>query len=247
MFETLDRIIVHEQEVKDLFKWKDNNKQLVRQYRPWLLEGVIELTYTKNPSSNYIYFKHEEHDKDRVKYQFHIGKNKIAEFLYDRTTWKIEDEWFEGTYLLHIKQTNGTIKAMIEDVLGMHSSLMAFVDNYESEVVIKQEEIKRSNKGRSKRKNRYNNVTNLIRTKKYIIPKDVTEIVNKSNKDNKREYERHVDTWTKRGHERKYKDKDGNIKKVIWIEPTVCKAKGKTTGKKKGKTYKLGIDNTQDK
>ena len=97
-----------------------------------------------------------------------------------------------------------------------------FVNN-QKDVVIetsKRVEIKSNNKKKQKHKSKK---TKLIRCIKIDVNK-AKKVYQSNSEDNefKREYERHAQQWTRRGHYRKLKN--GNVK---WIEPQVIVAKNK--------------------
>lgn len=245
-FNEIDRIVISQKEITELFKWKDENKELVRNYKPLLLEGVIEF------GNSYLYFKHSKENTNLITFKLYAMDKLAIKFDYNKITWLATNQYFDSDFsklVLDGKTENK--EKMLQDLLTLHSSLMAFVQNYESEIEIREEKkrvTKKTNKKskKAKKNNKNKKVSKLITKKVYIIPDNVKEVIEKEDR-NKRPYTRQTDIWTRRGHMRTYRDKQGNVIKRVWVRPTLCKAKGKKEGKKEGKIYKLGIDNTQNK
>ena len=243
MLNKLDRVIVTKKEIGEIFKWKDENKELVRNYKPILLEGIIE-----HGRDIFIHFKHDKNDCDNVRYRYYFKETKLIDFKYDRNTWIVSNEWFNKDIGRAIFKSEQEQEGIIKDILSIHSSLMAFVENFETEIVVREE--RENKKGKAKSKSRKNKAkkggtSKLIKKRVYTIPKNIKEVLDGNNKD-KRGYARQVDEWTRRGHWRKYRDNEGKVTKKVWINQIVCKSNGKVENKveKTGKTYTLGIDNT---
>ncbi len=120
------------------------------------------------------------------------------------------------------KKIGGIGKALCEGIL---------VANYLAQTnptIIKDNEtriVKKSNKkGKHKNKTiRKINLTNIRHVKEYSNTNINTD---------KRNYERHTESWTVRGHYRHYKSG-----KVVWIEPST-----RGTGKPQGKVYNINVE-----
>ncbi len=120
------------------------------------------------------------------------------------------------------KKIGGIGKALCEGIL---------VANYLAQTnptIIKDSEtriVKKSNKkGKHKNKTiRKINLTNIRHVKEYSNTNINTD---------KRNYERHTESWTVRGHYRHYKSG-----KVVWIEPST-----RGTGKPQGKVYNINVE-----
>ena len=110
-----------------------------------------------------------------------------------------------------------------------------YVINHKEVVVETSKRIEIKNKKGKKKKKHQPKKTQLIRCIK--IDTEKARQVNQKRKDElleKREYERHVSQWTRRGHFRKFKN--GTVK---WIAPQVIKAKKTDSDKISKKIYKI--------
>lgn len=147
-------------------------------------------------------------------------------------------------YTHEILRKNGTLNKDSDEsifdrnfhsgIIGMHCVVNKILNEYTEvltttvRVEISPQKISKNSKKKNKKKEyvRYINIsTGKI---KAIREENMAEI-----SENKREYERHTEEWTRAGHYRHYKN--GN---VIWVKPSKMKAK-KEIIDKKPITYKL--------
>lgn len=196
----LDRIVINSQEEIDrLIAWRDNNKDLVRNFSPVMENGVIFIKET--PELRYIFRKQGAEYHHTV---FHEVENAIVHsVIWDSAT-------REGR-VVHSVIEDPTMKHeynMI--VISLHATLMAYMEhsqeNTES-VSVKTHTVVVGHKKQKKSKKR---VPVKIRRKVYTvsISKESLEAATRS-------YERHIEQWTVRGHWRKTKNGQ------VWIKPHV--------------------------
>lgn len=196
----LDRIVLTQKEFEELFEWRDNNKDLVRNCIPVLDKGMILV----GNDHRQVFDK----DGETVLFTILTPDDKI---LY-QFAWNLETK--QGLKVsskidINEYEYNNTI-------ISLYASLMAYMEYYghNKEYVEMQErsiEIpKKAKKGSKKKKS----VTRIKRKfYKFKINKEVVAV-------SKREYERHVEKWTVRGHWRQ--TKNGKV----WIKPYL-KGEGK--------------------
>lgn len=206
----LDKIILSQQDVDSLFEWRDNHKDYVRNYKPVLTDGVIE-----------VKGNHKQLFQSRGKFVtivvFNNNDEIVHTFIWDNVT------KLGRTIESRIKQDE---KSFNESILSLFTSLMAYMEYYgDKKEYVDVEEVRavvqKKAKGNSKKKK------SPIRIKKKIYKIKVTK---ESIKLDKNRYERKAEKWTVRGHWRQLKNG-----KKIWIASHV-KGEGKEVTPKE---YKL--------
>lgn len=207
----LDKIVLRdEKEINKLLAWKDNNKELVRYYKPVLDEGVI--TYGE-------YRQHFKQVDNKVSYVVWFGENKVMEFEIEHVG--------SGYVINRVWSVFGTTEQIsyVEDAVTTHCSLMAYMDNYAEYVNERRERVvKKKSKGSSKSKKS----NRVIKLGKKIYDVSVPESITTE----KRVYNKHTDSFAVSGHTRTYK-KTG---KTIWIKPYV---KGDKKAEMQPRTFKM--------
>lgn len=225
-FKELDRIELSMEEMFKLFKWKDENKELVNNYKQVLPEGIIDVK-----GGLTIYFKFKD---DRITYyESYDSDTLVVKLKTERLggAYRILESWINSSILFVLKQLDNTFSEMdlITDTCTTVSSCMAYLENFKSEVIIRTESIRMSNTQRKRAEwhNRsINNQNKIIKLKKtvYSIPNGARYI----NPD-KLPRKRHTESWSVRGHQRKTK-----TGKTVWVKPYI-----KGNGVRQPKIYKL--------
>lgn len=224
-FNDLDRIEFSMQELLKLFEWKEENKELVNNYKPLLNEGLVVVK-----DGLTIYFKFLE-DNITV-YEGFDGTSCVCRLKTERhgSMNRIIESWVDAELIQGFRLVDPTFNDMdlITDTVTTVASSMAYIQNFKSQVIERIEPFKMSNTQRKRAEwhNRNSKNSKVIKLNKvvYTIPSEARY----TNPD-RQPMQRHTDSWGVRGHIRRLK---GN--REIWVKPY---QKGK--GAKQPKTYKI--------
>lgn len=231
---SVDRIELSKEQLDKILLWRDENKDLVREFKTVMPEGLIDIY-----GASLLYFE----DNDSVISYKMYGRNNIhqmvCEIVFDKKTMKTKALNATGLFIQAMeeeaKRRNNLDwkKELIQDTVTVHASLMAYIRCFKTEVLIKNEDLKMtsSNLRKAIRHNR-NNPNNVIRLKKFVYSIPNTARTTFTTKE-KREIIRKTESWSVKGHHRKYK-KNGIVIKEIWVKPYI-----KGEGTKKAKVYKF--------
>lgn len=253
MKEGISKIIIEESDILKLFNWRDNNKELVRNYNPFILEGNLMIG-----EDSLIYFKCEG-DIIRYKLSSVINKTKALDFKYNRETWEVSNLWYNK-----VTFANNDLNSGIEGVITTHSSLMAYIQHKSKRLQEKEIKVIRVDEGSSKEQNKEkievkNNLKKLNKKRPRVLnialdtPNKFYVKVGETSLKAKRSYNIHTNSWERGGHWRIYRDKQGRETKRVWIQPTQCKRKNNkdsVSSSKTEKIYKINLktlNNTVDK
>lgn len=228
-FNSLDVINIGcEKKLNELLSWRDKNENLVRNAKSFINEGVIHVY-----SNQYLYFKVDDKDESLIYFSiFYKLESAPREILVFNSIFRdgmVEVIEHLECYPSGYEQLDYETHSLMESSITIFSSLMAFVTNYEEFAYKKSTSVAElpSKKSGNKKKKSKVKKTKLIKTK-YILS-DIEETIKNTQK---REYHRESLKWSRRGHKRVYRDKiTGEIKRVVWIKPHVCKAKNTDSSK----------------
>jgi len=216
----LDRIILTEEDIKKLLSWRDENRELVRNFKPVLTEGVIEISDYKQ------YFKVEG---SVIHHKVFINSLEILRFSYNHITWKVT-EVRDNTKSLNIELDKND--DVIADFNTIFMSMMSYMVNYQNNIEYINRETVTEIENKKPKKNRKSS-GNKNRVVK--ITKTIYRINGLPDKNNSAEtpkiFTRHTESWKVRGHFRKLKSG-----KKIWIREHT---KGNQQKETDPKTYKL--------
>ncbi len=220
----LDKIELSINELWNLLKWRDDNKDLVHNYRQVITEGIIDVK-----GGMTIYFKFVD---DRITiYESYTDGKIMCKLMTERLggKYRVLTSWINEDMVKVFKMYDITFNEMdlIADTCTTVSSCMAYLENFHTEVE-RSEPLKMSNTQRRRAEwHNRNNPSRVIKLQRvvYRIPDGARHI----NPD-KIPRQKHTESWGVRGHPRHYKNG-----KKIWVHPYT-----KDTGAKKPKTYKLG-------
>lgn len=186
----------------------------------FLNEGVINTKEFKN----YIYFKKNSfntidfmvYDIDSpymvILFTYVIDSNlKNEEKFQNMDCVIINNKKF---YNINEKELNFVRNSMLFSSIAILSCINFIVTNQKTTI----KKINKKKKIKSKHKKKVKTVKNIIISKDML---ENTVYVNNNNNE-KRDYERHTESWTRRGHYRHYKNG-----KTIWVPASTCKAKEK--------------------
>lgn len=210
----LDKISLTDKEVDLLFVWRNNHKEYVRNYKPALLKGLIELRLHED---NTVYhrqvFETVENEtvftlynNDEVIYKLKWLGNNTAEILESKYQFESDEKSFKYN----------------SSIISIYASLMAYIEYYsdKKEYV----EVKEVSTLSNKRQNNNNKKKNSNKKKPPIRIKRKVYKVNVSKEAtvlDKKRYERKAESWTVKGHWRNMKSG-----KKVWVKPYV-KGEGK--------------------
>ncbi len=213
----VDKIVLkNQEEVDTLLKWRDLNKDLVREFKPTLNEGLIVYQNYKQ------YFKQ---DDNIVIYRVWFGEVEVANAVIEIVDGKGGYKVIQRNFIL-VEGEKDKDNALL-DMTTIHASLMAYMAHYEHHVKQRKEVTtktkKAKHKGGGKRaKDR------VVKMGRRIYDVTVPAAISTD----KRPYERHAKTWGVTGHWREYK-KSG---KRVWI---ASYTKGDKNAEKEPRTFKL--------
>lgn len=206
----LDKILMSKEDLDNLFKWRDNHKEYVRNFKSTLKEGVIKIG---------DFHEQSFHDMgDHYLYVVYNKGKKIHEVEWDKAT-KIGRTKFtllEGVDEFEYNQ----------DIISLHASLMAYMEYYsDKKEYVEIETVQETVVKERKYKKKYKRTPVKIERKVYKV-----NINKEATVRDKRRYERVMSKWTVRGHWRHLK-----TGKKVWVRPHV-KGSGKEINPK---DYKL--------
>lgn len=223
-FKELDKIELSMDELFRLLEWRDNNKDLIYNYKQVIPEGIIEVK-----GGMTIFFKFID-DKLTV-YESYTDGQLLCKLRTERLdgSYRLLESWVDEEMLKGFKVFDISFSEMdlITDTCTTVSSCMAYLEHFKSEVIIREQPFSMTNTQRRRAEwHIHNNSNKVIRLQKtiYTIPKEAN-FVNKI----VREFNRAAESWGVRGHPRHM-----STGKVVWIKPYT---KGK--GARQVKTYKI--------
>lgn len=202
----LDRVVMDWFDWLKIRQWRDENKDLVRQFRPALEDGVIQFT-SENDVEYEVVFHHRELVVD---YEVYVEGRKIVELKYMPDTMRVLS--YTVTPVIPKEQHD----TLLNDAITIHASAMAYMSYFQGvEELVEERTVRttKSKKGKGgKKKSRVVNITKKVY--KLTVPFDIPKV--------KRGFNRHTDAWQVRGHMRKLKSG-----KEVWVRPYVKGDKSK--------------------
>ncbi len=232
MFEKLDKIIATEKDVIKIYEWNKQHKDSIDFVGFPLNEGLFiveqELNEYKGIKINEklrqgTYFKIDENGL-KIKLYDMKDLKEILSFEVDVVKSEVQYKNIESYLINRISKKE--ITHTMEATLSTLFEVFAYMMNVESEVIEITESRNVVKKSSNKKKKSKNKVVKVV-SKKYIFSKE-----NENQQEHeKRDYNRHSESWSVRGHWRFYK-KTG---KRVWVSPHV---KGNSENVE-GKTYKI--------
>jgi hypothetical protein len=215
--DNLDRIKITHDDMKRLFEWKENNKDLVRNFRRVLESGLIQI----DDIHHEVFFD----DGEQVLYNIFIKKDnrldKVHTLLWNKKT------KMGYTYFSRLDLNETELNNYNNDIITLHTSLMAYMEHFsnDKQYINSTKEYYRAiaNDSSSQKASKKRNKVKLSR-KVYSVNVANSERI-------KRKYTRRTEGWTVRGFWRTYKSG-----KRVWIEPYQKGNKAKVT-KKDYKVY----------
>jgi hypothetical protein len=209
-----DSIIVPVNKIHDLFEWRSNNQEIVRNFTP-ILEDVVV-----NVGGVYIHVEVSEDPEMSYKFTTYAGNEKQLIQHWNRYTMKgyAEHNKLPDT----IAKSKDTFHDYVESTISVYCSLMAYMEHYR-EVVTKQDVTTKKTKDRKKKGGNKKKVTYLKRTV-YTVSGEIQtgREANTSDRE-KRAYTIPSEPFKVHGHWRHYRNG-----KSVWIE-------GYTKNKQAGK------------
>lgn len=221
----LDRIELSIDELFKLLKWRDNHKDLVHNYKQVIPEGIVDV---KGGMTIYFKFINEQ----ITSYESYVDEKLICKIKTERLggQYRVLESYINKEMLRALQMIDISFNEidLIADTCTTVSSIMAYLEHFRSEVIIREQPIKMSNTQRRRAMwhNKHNSSSRFIKLNRVIYR--IPDGARYTNPD-KPLRQRHTESWSVRGHQRHLKSG-----KVIWIKPYI---KGK--GAVKPKTYKL--------
>ncbi|MEK5036171.1 hypothetical protein MKY96_32500 [Paenibacillus sp. FSL R7-0302] len=187
----IDKIIIQRsEEVNSLLRWRDLNRDLVREFKPTLKEGIIEFQQVR------IYFK--QMDKI-IEYKIWFGDTNVMSFVVDL----VEEGYRVIKMVTEFPKEETESHRM--DAVTIHASLMAYMAHYERHVTKRTVRTSKTKKGKGGSKSK----SKIVKIGRAIYDVKVpTEV-----RTEKRPYTPATEPFEVRGHERVYKSG-----KKVWIE-----------------------------
>lgn len=214
--ERKDVIVIEPDKVLKLFEWRDNNKDIVRAFKPILTDVVIEV-------GGLCVHVEEVAKAETFRYSVYDAEKLLLIEVWNRT--KMSGYTVFEDLPKQFKENPEALKDYRMSVVSLYASLMTYME-HNREVVTERTVTKQVVKKKGKNgKNKKKSVSYLKRTV-YDLP----NIIQTSNQ--KREYNKPDYQYTVRGHWRHYKSG-----KQIWV-PSYDKNKDKPK-REAGKTYKF--------
>lgn len=203
----LDKILLSNEDVDSLFKWRDNHLDYVHNFKPVLKEGCIILTMKDNKEEYHREIFRDNGD-NYYHYMIFVKGLKVHEMLWDKTT-KI------GTVLFTKMQfPNGGEHDYNNTVLSLHASLMAYMEYYSDKKEYVEVEHVTSTKTKKSKGGKGKKSPIKIRKKVYKV-----KITEESIKMDKRRYERKTEGWNVKGFWKNQPyGKGRKLRKRIWVE-----------------------------
>ncbi len=229
-FDTIEITIKLSNEILDIYQ-----KEPLSNINFFLNEGVLKCTDPELKCINYTYFKVNDKDIITIRNYF-LHKYKLTHVLHAEldisemhTTGEIKQEIIE-TKIEHEK----IIYTTIAEFLTTFAYLTRLLEDRETVIKETQRRLEivpdKPKKKKDKKRNFVNKRVVSLTTDKTEYITITTDIKSKNaEKLSKRAYTKHIESWTVRGHIRRYKSG-----KTVYIKPYV---KGK--GKKEPKIYKV--------
>jgi hypothetical protein len=208
----LDRIVISQDDVDNLFEWRDNNKDLVRNFKPVMKEGVI-IVKDDDSDIGHLQSFHEFDDYYLLRVWVWNDDRILHEIKWEKET--------KAGYVTHsMLEEFGKSRDFNESCISLFASLMAFIEhqNDNKDCVVVEEKAIINNKKKKKKnngKNAKNNRTVKIKLQQYTV-KVNSGVANSE----KRKYEITMSKWNVRGHWRTLKDG-----RKVWVRP-YTKGKG---------------------
>jgi hypothetical protein len=134
----MDKIILDIEQINKLLSWRDKHKELVRQYKTIITDGIIEVTDTKRSMSFHV-------DGNRITFDVPQGFTATIEILEDKgyriVTASIEDH------------------AAISDTLALYFAVTAYIYYFKPEIKTRQYTYRESIKQTKSKQNYIKTVT----------------------------------------------------------------------------------------
>lgn len=203
----LDRIVIRDKkEIDRLLAWRDQHKDLVREYKPVLKEGLIEskvngISYYFE--DNFLFCRYKVFDNGKELMSFRILK-------YSNGHYRVMEQSYDTRRLLP-----SDVDVNIQSVVTVHFSFMAYMEHYTEYITERRERSSKVKKGKGGNKNK--NRTIKIGRRVYDVSVPSTVLTEK------RTFNRRTEGWMVSGHPRTYK-KTG---KVVWINSYIKGDKSK--------------------
>lgn len=228
----LDKIDLKQGQLKSLFNWRDKHKDLIYSAKSAILSGVIRVEdvykLVFEEKGNNVLFKYLTNTEMLVRDGEFIMP---LAFIWNKKTKNVTvvfDAVFSGVG--NIEDVKAAYRQdLISSAISVRQSLMAYMEHTKDspkyvhtdyEKVMKKKKGKRKN-GKSNSRTRVSYVTNKVYSLDFASDDKIA--------DNKREYNRHIESWGVRGHLRHLKSG-----KSIWINPYK-----KGTGRTESKIYRV--------
>lgn len=118
----LPRIVIpSKNNLKAILKWRDRNKELVRNFNAPIKEGVIDFKG--------VYVQYFKQVGRKVHHEYYVsGVIKGISFDFDLDTWRV-------TNIKDNVQMDYEKVDRYQDMITIHASLMAFIENCPNKVV----------------------------------------------------------------------------------------------------------------
>lgn len=206
----MDKIIISQEDVDSLFKWRDNHKEYVRNFKPTMKDGVIEVYNSK--LGNYHTQIFREIDGDTFQYSILHDNNRVFEFIWNRVTGTVIHIY--NKLFTNDKETEEYTKTTI----SLHASIMAYIEYFSDKkeyvnvkTIQRNAKILNDNYKKNKKNLKKKHQVKITTKKVYSLNIDKNTV-----KRDKRRYEIKMNGWTVRGHWRRLKSG-----KKVWIKPYV--------------------------
>ncbi len=236
-FEHLDRIVVKRKEFERLLRWVEGESKQKEKFLSVgisLRKGVIE--YEVGKDQNPV-------DLGREATIFHYFEERDATIhseVFARSgsiftsicTYEANDQgvtriirMMNRSYVTLNTQEKEAIRAYAGHYHHIFALIFGYIEHMQEHAEIVQKQIVAGSSQAKKKKNgkkqrRQKKITNKKTIYTIVVPDDIKELVR-----GRGGFQRHVESWTVRGHWRKYKNG-----KRVWIRP-YTKGEGKTEGK----------------
>lgn len=210
-----DRIEIDKDDLLRLLAWRDEHKELVRNFKPALTEGVI--AFGDNID---IFFKYVE---GIVAFSVVFGGDDFLMFTLNTMSMTVANTRIKGG-MVTSKYGKEEIKELTGDCITTYCSMMAYMtaNSDDAELVVVEKQV--TKKPPKKRKKGGGKKSNIVK-----ITRDIIRIYVRESSSEKRKYERHTESWGVRGFWRTSK-----LGKRTWVN---AYEKGK--GAKTPKTYRM--------
>jgi hypothetical protein len=204
-YQNIDRIELGPDDYDSLFKWKENNRNLVSNFKPVLEEGVIVVDKWMKQ-----YFKQGE---TAIELEVHFEDEKVLHLLMtrmDNGQLEILHRKLDPMLVLRFGQESEEI---LKDAITLHAITMAYMEYFmeQREYITKKmvtQGTPNKKKGGKKKAKKAKKIQHRVF---YIKAKGNEEEV-----EHTREYERQAEAWTVRGHWRHLKDG-----RKVWVRPYI--------------------------